>query len=56
MLLEPKPEEWIKDVDRRVMFGVDFGKKNNFIKTGDAIVVVTGWKEGSGFSNTMRIM
>lgn len=54
--LEPKPADWIEDVDRRVKFGVEFGKKCNFIKTGDALVVVTGWKEGSGFTNTMRIM
>ncbi|XP_059487425.1 pyruvate kinase-like isoform X2 [Neocloeon triangulifer] len=47
--------DWIKDVDSRVQFGIQFGQKSNFIQKGDAIVVVTGWRQGSGFTNTMRI-
>lgn len=49
-------EDWIKDVDTRVKFGVDFGKARGFLKAGDPVVIVTGWKQGSGFTNTMRIM
>lgn len=46
----------MKDVDDRVQFGVRFGKARGFIKTGDPVVVVTGWKQGSGFTNTMRVV
>lgn len=49
-------DDWLKDVDVRVKYGIDFGKTRGFLKTGDPVVIVTGWKQGSGFTNTMRIM
>jgi pyruvate kinase len=49
-------DDWVKDVDARVQFGLKFGKGRGFIKAGDPLVVVTGWKRGPGFTNTMRIM
>lgn len=55
-VVEPAQNDWMKDVDDRVQFGVRFGKARGFIKTGDPIIVVTGWKQGSGFTNTMRIV
>jgi len=48
--------DWSTDVDNRVQMAVDYGKKNRFINTGDRVVVVTGWKQGSGSSNTSRIL
>jgi len=48
--------DWLKDVDARVQFGLNFGKTRGFIKAGDSVVVVTGWKQGSGFTNTMRVV
>lgn len=51
----PLPD-WLKDVDVRVQFGLKFGKGRGFIKAGDPVVVVTGWKQGPGFTNTMRIV
>lgn len=48
--------EWVKDVDARVSAGITFGKARGFIKSGDPIIVVTGWKQGSGFTNTLRIV
>jgi len=53
---EERKEDWSADVDDRVQFAVDFGKKNKFISAGDNIVVVTGWRQGSGSSNTARIL
>lgn len=52
----PALNDWLKDVDARVQFGLQFGKMRGFIKTGDSVVVVTGWKQGSGFTNTMRVV
>ncbi|XP_030573431.1 pyruvate kinase isoform X1 [Drosophila novamexicana] len=53
---EPALGDWLKDVDVRVQFGLQVGKKNGFIKAGDSVVIVTGWKQGSGFTNTIRIV
>lgn len=48
--------DWLKDVDARVQYGLNFGKVRGFLKTGVPVVIVTGWKQGSGFTNTMRIV
>lgn len=48
--------DWLKDVDARVSSGINFGKAKGFIKSGDPIIVVTGWKQGSGFTNTLRVV
>uniref|UniRef100_A0A6M2DMY8 Pyruvate kinase n=1 Tax=Xenopsylla cheopis TaxID=163159 RepID=A0A6M2DMY8_XENCH len=48
--------DWLKDVDARVQFGMKFGQSRGFIKSGNPVIVVTGWKQGSGFTNTMRIV
>merc|ERR1719414_2475412 len=49
-------DDWGQDVDERIQFGVDFGKKNGFIKSGDIVVCITGWRKGAGSSNTVRIL
>ncbi|RLU23178.1 hypothetical protein DMN91_005456 [Ooceraea biroi] len=48
--------DWVKDVDVRVQYGLNFGKSRGFVKTGDSVIVVTGWRQGSGFTNTLRIV
>ncbi|XP_060525800.1 pyruvate kinase-like isoform X2 [Cylas formicarius] len=53
---ESRLEDWLKDVDARVSFGLNFGKSKGFIKAGDPVIVVTGWKQGSGFTNTVRVV
>ena len=54
---EPKADDWSKDLDARINAGVLFGKDTlKFLKSGDTIIVVTGWKQGSGSTNTMRII
>lgn len=54
--IEPALCDWLKDVDARVQCGIQFGKTKGFINVGDPVILVTGWKQGSGFTNTMRIM
>jgi len=53
----PRPEgAWMDDVDARVEAAIGFGKKSGFIKAGDHVVVITGWRQGAGSSNTVRIL
>ena len=56
IFIEPRPEDWMKDVDNRIQFGVDFGKNSGFLKSGDAVICITGWRKGAGSSNTIRIL
>lgn len=32
------------------------GKARGFFKTGDLVIVLTGWRPGSGYTNTMRVV
>lgn len=49
-------DDWIQDVDIRIKHAIDFGKKKGFLKVGDAVVVITGWRQGAGATNTMRVI
>merc|ERR1712024_320224 len=53
---EPRMDDWSADVDERIQYCVDFGKKNGFIKSGDPVICITGWRKGAGSSNTLRIL
>ncbi|XP_063437159.1 pyruvate kinase PKM-like isoform X2 [Mytilus trossulus] len=48
--------EWTADVDRRIYMGINVGMHRGFINPGDSVVIVTGWKPGSGSTNTMRVI
>ena len=50
-----RDDDWIKDVEKRIKFGILFGKKTGFLHRGDPVVVITGWRKGAGSSNTVRI-
>merc|ERR1712088_20941 len=53
---DDRADDWAKDVDERVQYGVDYGKKYGFIKSGQQVICVTGWRQGAGSSNTVRIL
>uniref|UniRef100_A0A8C6LQZ4 Pyruvate kinase n=1 Tax=Nothobranchius furzeri TaxID=105023 RepID=A0A8C6LQZ4_NOTFU len=54
-LFHPLPAPvWADDVDGRVNFGMEIGKARGFFKSGDMVIVVTGWIPGSGHTNIMR--
>jgi pyruvate kinase len=48
--------DWLLDVDARVIDAIELGKKRGFVATGDAVIVVTGWRPGYGTTNTLRII
>ena len=47
---------WAEDVDLRVNLAMDVGKARGFFKKGNVVIVLTGWRPGSGFTNTMRVV
>ncbi|XP_005393678.1 PREDICTED: pyruvate kinase PKM isoform X2 [Chinchilla lanigera] len=49
-------QAWAEDVDLRVNLAMNVGKARGFFKTGDVVIVLTGWRPGSGFTNTMRVV
>uniref|UniRef100_A0A672LIE7 Pyruvate kinase n=1 Tax=Sinocyclocheilus grahami TaxID=75366 RepID=A0A672LIE7_SINGR len=53
---KPANDVWAEDVDLRVSFALEIGKALKYFKSGDVIIVVTGWRPGSGYTNTMRIV
>merc|ERR1712156_225858 len=53
---EGRNDDWSKDVDMRVEYGMDFGKKHGFVKSGQTVICVTGWRQGAGASNTIRML
>lgn len=54
--LENPNSDWVADIESRVQYGLHIGKKYKIIKAGDTVIVVSSWKDGSGFTNTIRIV
>lgn len=52
---EKVAEPWSEDVEQRVQFGINVGKHKKLLESGNFIVIITGWRPGSGATNTMRI-
>uniref|UniRef100_A0A672IMT2 Pyruvate kinase n=1 Tax=Salarias fasciatus TaxID=181472 RepID=A0A672IMT2_SALFA len=53
---KPANDVWAEDVDMRVNFAMEMGKVRGFFKEGDVVIILTGWRPGSGFTNTMRVV
>lgn len=43
-------------MDARIAFAVEIGYELGVLKSGSPIVLVTGWRSGSGHTNTVRII
>ncbi|ETE68351.1 Pyruvate kinase muscle isozyme [Ophiophagus hannah] len=56
MCKEAALDAWAEDVDLRVNLGMNVGKARGFFKSGDLVIVLTGWRPGSGYTNTMRVV
>ena len=58
----PKPrvasngDDWQTDVDNRILWAMENGKRLGLLQSGDPIVAIQGWRGGLGNSNTMRII
>ncbi|XP_004646732.1 pyruvate kinase PKM [Octodon degus] len=53
---DPVQQAWAEDVDLRVNLAMNVGNARGFFKTGDVVIMLTGWRPDSGFTNTMRVV
>jgi len=47
---------WQDDVEHRLEFAIDHGKKRGMVKSGTFVVAIQGWKGGGGNTNTIRLL
>lgn len=53
---ELRNPEWVEDMDARINTAVNHGWKLGAVKGGATVVIVTGWRQGSGHTNTLRVI
>ncbi|XP_052756024.1 uncharacterized protein LOC113515592 [Galleria mellonella] len=57
LIYEDSPDtDWSIDLEKRYTFCMKWAMEQGFIRIGDPIILVSGWKQGSGYTNTMRII
>lgn len=52
---EPKDEQWTEDVEKRILAGVEKGRREGYITKGSTIIMVSGWRPGPANINTIRV-
>jgi len=48
--------DWTEDVDSRINYALEVGHDCQILKSGALVVIVTGWRAGSGYTNTIRVV
>ncbi|CAK1599006.1 unnamed protein product [Parnassius mnemosyne] len=57
LIYEATPDaDWQIYLEQRINFSTKWAMQRGFVRVGDPIVLVCGWKQGSQFTNTMRIV
>ena len=52
----PKDPEWEVDIENRVQYCFKSALARGHLEPGQLAVVVTGWRPGSGSTNSMRVI
>ena len=52
---EPMDADWTEDVEKRILAGVDKGRREGYITKGSTIIMVSGWRPGPANINTLRV-
>lgn len=53
---EERHAEWQHDVNNRIQAAMDLAKSKGIVKVGDPVVTIQGWAQGSGHTNTIRLI
>ncbi|XP_068631426.1 pyruvate kinase-like [Battus philenor] len=57
LIYEETPDtDWQVHLEQRINFSTKWAMQRGFVRVGDPIVLVCSWKQGSDFTNTMRIV
>ncbi|KAF9407312.1 hypothetical protein HW555_012617 [Spodoptera exigua] len=57
LIYEDEPEtDWASDLEKRVNFAIKWSIERGFVRIGDPMVIISGWRQGSGYTNTMRVI
>ncbi|XP_022130740.2 pyruvate kinase-like [Pieris rapae] len=57
LIYEGTPDiDWQVDLNKRVTFCTTWAMERGFVRVGDPIIIISGWRQGSGYTNSMRIM
>lgn len=48
--------DWQYDLEKRVNYCTKWAMERGFVRIGDPLAIVSGWRQGSGYTNTMRMV
>ena len=51
-----RKSDWTEDVDARIAYAYEIGFDRQVLRVGAPVVIVTGWRAGSGYTNTIRVV
>ena len=52
---EPRDPQWTEDVEKRILAGVEKGRREGYITKGSTLIMVSGWRPGPANINTIRV-
>eukprot|EP00918_Siedleckia_nematoides_P099089 GHVU01216883.1.p1 GENE.GHVU01216883.1~~GHVU01216883.1.p1 ORF type:complete len:582 (+),score=78.26 GHVU01216883.1:84-1829(+) len=53
---EIRGQDWVEDMDKRINDALGIGFDLGIVKGGSSVIIVTGWRQGSGYTNTLRVI
>lgn len=56
LLVKEVEAEWVDDMDQCIKLAMEVGRERNVLRVEDLVVVVTGWRSGAGYTNTLRVI
>lgn len=51
-----RSDDWSEDMDHRISHAIDIAWDRHIVRANSVVVVVTGWRQGAGYTNTVRII